>query len=155
MVMDRELREWQTRLSGHFEELRDSRAQDGVIRPVFGLEHGLDPEEILALEHAARANLRYRGPSRGHSLVWVVYSSEFGYRYSGDEYWQTFERDTPGWNQTGYRYSLRNYYRQFQRDFGGAVPSGPWAEHFSIICWPITHAILPQGPAAPACTHSL
>ena len=144
MVMDRELRDWQTRLSGHFEELRDGRIQDGVVRPVFGLEHGLDQEEILVLEHAARANVRYRGPSRGHSLVWVVYSSEFGYRYSGDEYWQTFERDTPGWDQTGYRYSLRNYYRQFQRDFGGAVPSGPWAEHFSIICWPITHAILPK-----------
>ena len=142
--MDRELREWQTHLTAHFEVLRDSRIKDGVIRPVFGLEHGLEPEDILALEHAARSNVRYRAPSRFHSLVWVVYSSEFGYRYSGDEYWQSFERDTPGWDQTGYRQSLRSFYRQFQRDFGGAVPSGPWAEHFSIICWPITHAILPK-----------
>ena len=142
--MDRELRDWQQRLAAHFGELRDSRTQDGVVRPVFGLEHGLDPEEVLALEHAARANIRYRGPSRFHSLVWVVYSSEFGYRYSGDEYWQTFEGETPGWDQTGYRQNLRNFYRQFQREFGGAVPSGPWAEHFSIICWPITHAILPK-----------
>jgi hypothetical protein len=23
-------------------------------------------------------------------------------------------------------------------------PSGPWANHFTIICWPITHAILPK-----------
>ena len=144
MVMDRELREWQQRLAAHFEELRESRTEGGVVRPVFGLEHGLDPEEILDLERAARAIIRYRGPSRFHSLVWVVYSAEFGYRYSGDEYWQTFERETPGWDQTGYRQSLRNFYRQFQREFGGAVPSGPWAEHFSIICWPITHAILPK-----------
>ena len=142
--MDRELREWQQRLATHFEELRESRTEGGVVRPVFGLEHGLDPDEILDLERAARANIRYRGPSRFHSLVWVVYSSEFGYRYSGDEYWQTFERETAGWDQTGYRQSLRNFYRQFQREFGGAVPSGPWADHFSIICWPITHAILPK-----------
>ena len=142
--MDRELREWQQRLATHFGELRDGRSRDGVVRPVFGLEHGLDPEEVLALENSARANIRYRGPSRFHSLVWVVYSSEFGYRYSGDEYWQSFDRDTPGWNQASYRYSLRNFFRQFQREYGGAVPSGSWAEHFSIICWPITHAILPK-----------
>ena len=28
--------------------------------------------------------------------------------------------------------------------YGGAEPRGRWANHFSIICWPITHAILPQ-----------
>ncbi len=32
----------------------------------------------------------------------------------------------------------------FHKQFGGARPSGPWANHFSIICWPITHAILPR-----------
>ena len=32
----------------------------------------------------------------------------------------------------------------FEREYGGARPSGAWAEHFSIICWPITHAILPR-----------
>ena len=36
------------------------------------------------------------------------------------------------------------FYRRFEREFDGAVPTGPWAEHFSIICWPITHAILPK-----------
>ena len=25
-----------------------------------------------------------------------------------------------------------------------SLPKGRWSEHFSIICWPITHAILPQ-----------
>ena len=144
MVIERDLREWHTHLAAHFAELRESRLKDGLGRPVFGLEHGLDPAEVQALEQAARAALRYRGPSQLHSLVWVVYSSELGYRYSGDEYWQTFERDTPGWDQSGYRYSLRNYFRQFQREFNGAVPSGVWADHFSIICWPITHAVLPK-----------
>src|SRR3712207_7713201 len=32
----------------------------------------------------------------------------------------------------------------FKRQFAGATPSGRWAEHFSIIAWPITHAILPR-----------
>ena len=144
MVIEKDLREWQARLTAHFAGLRESRRKDGLGRPVFGLEHGLDPAEIQDLEHAARADLRYRRPSRLHYLVWVVYSSELGYRYSGDEYWQTFEQETPGWAQNGNRYSIRDFYRRFQRDFGGAEPSGVWAEQFSIICWPITHAILPK-----------
>src|SRR5262249_27153977 len=27
---------------------------------------------------------------------------------------------------------------------GGFAPGGRWAQHFTIIAWPITHAILPQ-----------
>lgn len=27
--------------------------------------------------------------------------------------------------------------------YAGFCPSGPWAEHFGIICWPISHAVLP------------
>ena len=138
------MREWQERLGAHFAELRDSRIHDDIVQPVFGLEHGLDPEEVLSLEHTARSNLRHRGPSRSHFLVWVVYSSEIGYKYSGDEYWQTFERETPGWDQNEYRYRLQDFFRRFQTVFGGAVPSGLWADHFSIISWPITHAILPK-----------
>ena len=144
MVMEKELREWQERLATHFAALRERRLSDGLARPVFGLEHGLDSSEVQALEDAVRADIAYRRPSRAHALVWIVYSSELGYRYAGDEYWQTFERETPGWVQNGDRYRIRDFYLQFHRDFGGAVPSGVWAEHFSIICWPITHAILPK-----------
>ena len=144
MVIGRDLREWQARLASHFTELRESRVKDGLGRPVFGLEHGLDHSEIQDLEKIVRAEIRYRRPFRLHSLVWVVYSSELGYRYSGDEYWQTFEQETPGWVQNGNRDALRNFFRLFQRDYGGAEPSGAWAAHFTIICWPITHAILPR-----------
>jgi len=144
MVMDAELRDWQTRLARHFAELRGRRCGDGAERPVFGLEHGLDPREVQALATAVRGYVADRPPSGDHALAWIVYSSELGYRYSGDEYWQTFELETPGWTLNGNRYWIRDCYRQFQRDFGGAVPSGAWAEHFSIICWPITHAVLPE-----------
>ena len=60
-----------------------------------------------------RVDIAYRRPSRAHALVWIVYSSELGYRYSGDEYWQTFERETPGWVQneiaTGFGISIFSF----------------------------------------------
>ena len=136
--------DWQERLAVHFAALRERRHADGVMRPIFGLEHGLAPAEVQALEDAIRGHIAHYRPLRDHGLAWIVYSSEIGYRYSGDEYWQTFEEETPGWIPSRDPYRIRAFYRQFQRDFGGAVPSGPWADHFSIICWPITHAILPK-----------
>src|SRR5712692_10260425 len=36
----------------------------------------------------------------------------------------------------GRREWIRECFLRFQRRFGGAQPSGVWAEHFSIICWP-------------------
>ena len=142
--METELKNWQTRLARHFAVLRDHRGTDGSLRPIFGLEHGLDAQEVQALAVALRAHIADCPPSRDHGLAWIVYSSELGYRYSGDEYWQTFEQETPGWIDHGNRYWLRQRYRNFHREFGGAVPSGAWADHFSIICWPITHAVLPK-----------
>jgi hypothetical protein len=44
----------------------------------------------------------------------------------------------------GRRDWIRDAFVAFQRKFAGAKPSGPWAEQFSIIAWPITHAILPR-----------
>ena len=142
--MNTELEEWQARLSRHFATLRDGRRARDIAEPLFGLEHGLVQTEVQALERAVRTHIFYRPPSMDHWLAWIVYSAELGYRYSGDEYWQTFEQETPGWIANGDRYRIRDFYQQFAREFGGAVPSGPWAEHFSIICWPITHAILPK-----------
>ena len=83
MTMERGLREWQAHLAAHFKELRESRVKDGLGRPVFGLEHGLDPGEIQDLEQAIRGEIRYRRPSRLHSLVWVVYASELNQSQSG------------------------------------------------------------------------
>ncbi|MCP4654320.1 MAG: hypothetical protein GY856_02760 [bacterium] len=77
-------------------------------------------------------------------LPWTVFAAELGYLYSGDEYWQTFEERTPGWLVHGHRHWVRRCFRDFQKRYGGAEPKGPWACQFSIICWPITHAILPQ-----------
>lgn len=137
--MSAPLDEWQARLDRHFAGLREERGD----RPLFALEHGLTAEEIDALATAIRAHVRSSSPSILHSLPWIVYAAEIGYGYEGDEYWQTFEQKTPLWKVRGTREWIRDRYEWFAKKYGGAAPSGPWATQFSIICWPITHAILP------------
>jgi hypothetical protein len=141
--MPGDLAQWQTRLAKHFAELQRTRG-GSLGAPLFALEHGLDPSEVEAITTSVRGDILRGPPSAEHSLPWIVYSTEFGYRYSGDEYWQTFEHETPGWTVHGSRHTIRDFYHSFQQRFAGAMPSGPWAEHFSIICWPITHAVLPR-----------
>src|SRR5262245_34518222 len=137
------LADWQEYLHAHFEDLRRRRTATVGDKPIFALEHGLDPLELQQISKQIREHVARAAPSRDHALPWVVYAAELGYRYAGDEYWQTFEKETPGWVVRGDRYWLRDRFRWFHERFGGARPTGPWACHFSIICWPITHAILP------------
>ena len=131
---------WDERLSRHFLLLHCQRG----TRALFALEHGLDSTEMDSLAKDVRAHIALKPPSFLHPLAWIVYAAEIGYGYCGDEYWQTFEKKTPGWAVRGDRGWLRERYEWFHQAFGGAAPSGTWAEHFSIICWPITHAILPR-----------
>lgn len=142
--MQLELADWQTRLARHFTELQRRRSSEAPDRPIFGLEHGLGDAEVKDLSSAIRAHIQHRGPCLDHRLPWVVYASEFGYVYTGDEYWQTFEARTPGWDRHGDRHWIRRCFGDFHQCYGGARPTGAWARHFSIICWPITHAILPR-----------
>jgi len=139
-----DLSNWQIRLEKHFAQLRKERSAIASDQPIFGLEHGLSTDEIVNLSGAIREHIRHEAPSRDHRLAWIVYASELGYIFAGDEYWQTFEDKTPGWTNYGNRSWLRDCFFWFHKDFGGAKPSGHWAEHFSIICWPITNAVLPR-----------
>lgn len=134
---------WHERLAKHFEELHLARSVLG--NPVFVLEHGFCPEEIDRFEADIQAYIQKYSPTDKHWLPWIVYAAELGYKYVGHEYWQTFEASTVGWRSRGReRDWVRDKFRKFERDYGGAVPSGDWAEHFNIICHPITHAILPK-----------
>ena len=132
------------RLEAHFGALRGQRDDEaGSELPVFALEHGLSELELSLLSTAVKEAI-----GRGHlpiiaSLPFVVYAAEVGYDYSGDEYWQTFGQRTPGWSDIEDRDFFRRGFQRFASRFRGAIPVGPWAEHFSIICWPITHAVLP------------
>lgn len=133
---------WQQKLESHFLQLALSRPV--VEFPVFALEHDLTTDDIQEIRDLLRQRLRARLPLRQHWLVWVICAAELGYGYDGQEYWQSFEDQMPLWREQASRRSLRSWFSQFQKAYGGIIPEGPWAEHFSVIAWPITHAILPR-----------
>jgi tetratricopeptide (TPR) repeat protein len=131
------------RLEAHFAHLNERRSDFGGGAPIFALEHGLSEAELALLRAEVCGAVRSRELLRDSWLPFVVYAAEIGYEYSGDEYWQTFETRTPHWAENGDRYYIRRKFREFRDQFRGAEPTGTWAMQFSIICWPITHAVLP------------
>ncbi len=139
--MPRTLEEWQERLAGHFDKLVAERAR--ADHPVFAFEHGLNDNEIEELSDELRASLKAGYRLSRHWLPWVVYATERGYSYAGDEFWRSFEEHTPFWDSS-HRQSLARCFRKFLQKYRGVEPTGPWAEHFRIIALPITHAILPK-----------
>lgn len=141
--MDRDadaLDEVQDQLLTHFQSLANTRKPSGF--PVFTLEHGLSPEQIKHIRALLCARIQKRQHLAPHWLLWAIHASEAGYDYKGDEYWPSFETQTPNW-QYGDRPKVKSWFQKFQESFSGVEPSGPWAERFSIIAWPITHALLP------------
>lgn len=139
--MSAELDTIQKKLEDHFAALNAVRKDRGL--PVFALEHGLSPEELSTVSTMLRAALKTHYYLSKHWLVWVVYATEQGYDYDGDEYWNTFERRMPLWDRS-WRPNLRSWFGRFHKTYGGIVPVGRWATFFSIIAWPITHALLPK-----------
>ncbi len=131
---------WQARLHEHFSALAHIRESSGF--PIFALEHGLTDTELEEISAQLHSRLQAGLGLSSHWLLWVTYAAERGYDYSGDEYWRSFEEHTPGW-ELGDRDKLSGWFKRFQQAYNGVTPSGPWAEHFRIISWPITHAVLP------------
>lgn len=139
-MADLPLTQMQQRVEEHFDALNKTRDASGF--PVFALEHGLNETNLGQVRSMLRSTLDGHLPSSRYWLLWVIYATELGYGYEGDEYWISFEEQTPGWEHQ-HRTRIKTWFRKFQNTYGGVVPSGPWAERFSIIAWPITHAILP------------
>ena len=135
------LNTWQEQMEGHFANLKARRDRMGL--PIFALEHGLSAENIEDISRQLRLRIINGEKIAQHWLLWTIYAAERGYSYEGGEYWQSFEEATPGWD-TRDRFKVSNWFRKFQKSYNGVVPSGPWAEHFSIIAWPVTHAVLPR-----------
>ena len=133
--------QWQERLGRHFESLARLREDSGL--PLFALEHGLEGEQLAEISDLLRARLAAGSRLSTHWLLWVIHAAESGYGYTGDEYWRSFEEQTPGWQFTD-RYRIAQWFAKFRDTYHGVTPSGPWAGHFRIIAWPITHAILPR-----------
>ena len=55
---------------------------------------------------------------------------------------ENLKSQTPEWEFD--RYEFIRLFTRFRDTYDGVRPSGAWAEHFRIIAWPITHAILPR-----------
>jgi hypothetical protein len=139
--MQTPLDQWQARLERHFESLAKTRAGTGL--PIFALEHGLSEDDLAEIGTQLLSRLKAGLPLRTHWLLWLIYATERGYSYDGDEYWRSFEEQTPHWD-TSDRYKVVPWFAKFQKAYDGVVPTGQWAMHFRIIAWPITHAILPR-----------
>jgi hypothetical protein len=139
--MNMPLEKWQQRLEEHFSRLASTKAASAI--PLFALEHGLNEDELREVGSLLRERLSLGLRLEPHWLLWVVYATEIGYIYDGEEYWNTFEELTPRWSDRGSRSQLRFWFEKFRTKFSAVTPSGPWAEWFSIIAWPITHAVLP------------
>lgn len=135
------LGELQARLETHFAALCQQRAASEL--PVFVLEHGLSQSECDKIAEALRYRVKLGLKLSPQWLLWIVHITERGYTYEGDEFWRSIEEQTPGWTFQ-HRASVSGWFRKFQTTYQGVVPSGAWAQHFSIIAWPITHAILPR-----------
>lgn len=131
-------------LDAHFHDLRDTRSKLEPRSPVFALEHDLSPSDLDLLKEAVRAAISdyYLMHYKSTWLPFVVYAAEMGYGYVGDEYWTTFSSLTPRWTSQE-RSAIRAWFLRFHERYGGARPTGAWANHFTIISWPITHAVLP------------
>lgn len=131
-------------LHTRFAELGSARAELEPSSPVFALEHDLAPDDLDLLRATVRAAVQ-AGLGARHRQWWlpfVVYAAESGYDYVGPEYWQSFEQSTPGWRSDQRRW-IQSWFQKFATEYGGAVPTGAFASNFTIISWPITHAVLP------------
>ena len=139
--MVKTLDDWQVRVERHFQHLCKERAETDL--GVFAIEHGLENDEVEQISQGLRLRLRRGDRLSKHWLLWVIYSTEQGYQYKGDEYWPSFEEQTPWW-EGRHRNQLSQWFRKFLKTYNGVVPRGRWANHFRIISGPITHAILPK-----------
>lgn len=133
-----ELDRLQQRLDTHFASLKGLRAASGY--PVYALEHGLDDNAIGGAITALAAQRRL---DNNHWLVWIAIAAEIGYGFEGGQYWDSFAERVPGWLTFGSRYRVRGWFERFEREYRGFKPTGAWAEHRTIISWPIMHAVLP------------
>jgi hypothetical protein len=112
---------------------------------VFALEHGLSTAELMDLREYLTESLRSEPLALDERfLPWVVHAAEVGYTYEGDEFWRSFAASTVDWVAHGDRRFLRQCFQRFADRYHGVVPKGIFARHFSIIAWPIRHALLPR-----------
>lgn len=131
-------------LRHHFRQLRAYKASFTSV-PVFALEHPLLSGDTSRFATLLSEQVRVEGSlSDEFWVTWVVCATEHGYQFAGLEYWESFERKVRRWHGVDYRENLRKWFERFAKIYGGAEPSGAWSTRYKYICWPVTHALLPQ-----------
>jgi hypothetical protein len=138
-LSSRSLSEWQDLATIHFNELASAKKTVAL----FALEHGFSALHMELIIDLLIRDFKIRGVNKEYWLLWVLYATEIGYSYTGDEYWESFEARIERW-EFQQREDIREVFLEFQRKYNSIVPSGSWANHFSIIALPITHAIIPK-----------
>src|SRR5687768_15970372 len=113
------LETWQTTLDEYFSAVTSQRLTNQTSHPTFALKHGLQANDREQLQQDVRRAFANGAPAGEPFLPWAVYGAEFGYRYSGEEYLQTFEDELPGW-EGRHRDDLRLAFIRFRQAYGGA-----------------------------------
>lgn len=131
---------FQRRLHDHFEQVRAGRPDEA---PVFAIEHGMASEEIATMAGLVDTYVRQGRSIASTWLPLVVVAAEAGYEYDGGSYWPLLRARLPSWGLKD-REKMRTCFRRFVAEFGAFEPTGPWADKFNIIAWPVSHAVLPR-----------
>lgn len=131
-------------LADHFTRLGAERPD----RRTFLIEHGLDEDALQSIIFAVGE----RGGQFGFDqLLWndfpfclCVSLTEFGYRYSGSEFWPMAERGLKAEIRIEEREHISAQFRSLHERYGIAKPlEDQWTEAFAHIAWPIRNAMVP------------
>ena len=136
----------QQRVEKHFDAL--TRSRGGSNYPIFALEHGLNETDLERIRSMLRSRLSERTLSSRYWLLWVIYATELGYDYAGDEYWGSFEKKTPGWEHQD-RTKIKAWFRKFQNIYDGVTPIrslGRALQHHRLAYYPRDPSTLPPAP---------
>ena len=132
-------------LANRFAKLRDSRTG-----PVFFIEHGLSEGHSQTLLEAVAGWAKYQPL---HSSLWrlnplplVVTATEVGYRYkgTGTDFWPKLESTLDIEIDSESRHYIRDLFDYCSELYRGIRPARTrWTSAFSLIAWPVTHALVP------------
>ena len=139
------MREAQRNLENRFAKLRDSRTG-----PVFFIEHGLSAQDSRQLLDSVSQAARFRPIQsswwREYPLPLLVTATEVGYEYrgTGTDFWPNLESALKIDISPAARQHVRDLFRNYSEWYRGARPANtPWTANFSLIAWPVTHALVP------------
>lgn len=135
----------QAQLSERFEAL----SADRHGYPIYGIEHGLDEDEIDLMRISLSESLRLRG-SRALTLCplpLIAFASEVGYSYEGllSGYWPHLEARLHFAFSTEERGRMTEAFGRAHDRYALAAPDKTdFSQNYRHIVWPLTNALAPR-----------